>query len=138
MIVDTSALLAILLCEPEAKRFAGIIDKAPVVRMSVASYTEAALFVERRADPVRREMFDSFFEDSGIVLEPVTVDQARLARQAFHAFGKSRHPAGLNYGDCFTYALAKAMREPLLYKGNDFAQTDLIPAIGEESGLDVL
>lgn len=125
MIVDTSALLAILLREPEAEEFARAIERADVVRLSVAGYLEAALFVDRHGDEVRRAQFDTFLAEFSIRLEPVTAEQGRMAREAFRAFGKGRHPAGLNYGDCFAYALAKALREPLLFKGNDFSQTDV-------------
>lgn len=129
MIVDTSALLAILLMEPEAELFTGVIERAEVLRMSVASYLEAAIYVDRRGDEVRRAMLDTFIEELGVRLEPVTVEQIRHAREAFLLFGKGRHPAALNYGDCFTYALARAFREPVLYKGDDFSQTDLVAAV---------
>ncbi|MCW5965144.1 MAG: type II toxin-antitoxin system VapC family toxin [Bryobacterales bacterium] len=129
MIVDTSALLAILLLEPEAELFTEVIERAEVIRMSVASYLETAVYVDRRGDEVRRAMLDTFIEELGVRLEPVTVEQIRHAREAFLLFGKGRHPAALNYGDCFTYALARAYREPVLYKGNDFSQTDLVAAV---------
>jgi ribonuclease VapC len=129
MILDTSALLAILLREAEAAGFAKAIEDADSVCMSVAGYLEAAIFVDRHGDEVRRAMLDTFLEEFSIRLEPVTVQQIRLARQAFRSFGKGIHPAGLNFGDCFTYALAKALREPVLFKGTDFSQTDLVPAI---------
>ena len=131
MILDTSALLAILLWEPEAATFAKAIEDTDSVCMSVASYLEAAIFVDRHGDEVRRAMLDTFLEEFSIRLEPVTVQQIRLARQAFRSFGKGIHPAGLNFGDCFTYALAKALREPVLFKGTDFNKTDLVPAIEE-------
>ena len=129
MILDTSALLAILLREQEAAAFAKVIEDADSVCMSVAGYLEAAIFVDRHGDEVRRAMLDTFLEEFSIRLEPVTVQQIRLARQAFRSFGKGLHPAGLNFGDCFTYALAKALREPVLFKGTDFNQTDLFSAI---------
>jgi ribonuclease VapC len=113
LILDTSALLAVLMDEPEVYRF------------SAAGYVEAAIFVERRGDPLRRAMLDRFVAEYEIRIEPVTVEQAMFARQAFVLFGKGRHKAGLNFGDCFTYALAKAYREPLLFKGGDFGLTDL-------------
>jgi ribonuclease VapC len=130
MILDTSALLAILLREPETEQFAQAIENAGTVRLSVASYLEAALFVDRKGDEIRRALLDTFLEEFGIHLEPVTVEQIRHAREAFRAFGKGVHPAGLNFGDCFTYALARTFREPVLFKGNDFSQTDLEPAVG--------
>ena len=125
MILDTSALLAILLRETEAATFAKAIEDADSVRMSVASYLEAAIFVDRHGDEVRRAMLDTFLEEFSIRLEPVTVEQIRLARQALRSFGKGIHPAGLNFGDCFSYALAQALGEPLLYKGEDFSHTDV-------------
>ena len=102
------------------------------MRLSAASYLETAMVVERLADAKRKAMFEDVLDLFGIEVEPVTLEQARMAGVAFRRFGKGRHPAGLNYGDCFTYALAKVMREPVLYKGNDFSQTDLIAAAGEE------
>jgi len=128
MILDTSALLAILLREPEAETLARAMENADAVQISAASYLEAAIIVDRHGDEVRRAMLDTFLDEFDVRIEPVTVEQARIARQAFRAFGKGPHRAGLNYGDCFTYALAKVTREPLLFKGNDFSQTDLISA----------
>ncbi len=125
MILDTSALLAILLREPEAERFATSIENAAVVRLSAASYVEAAIYVDRNADEIRRAMLDTFLAEFSIRIEAVTAEQALLARQAFVLFGKGRHKAGLNFGDCFTYALARAWREPVLFKGGDFGYTDL-------------
>ena len=125
MILDTSALLAILLREPEAERFAISIENAAVVRLSAASYVEAAIYADRNADEIRRAMLDTFLAEFSIRIEPVTAEQALLARQAFVLFGKGRHKAGLNFGDCFTYALARAWREPVLFKGGDFGHTDL-------------
>ena len=125
MIVDTSALLAVLLVEPEAERFAAAIEQAETVRISAASYLETAIYVDRHGDEVRRAMLDTFLEQFHIQIEAVTPVQAKLARQAFVLFGKGRHKAGLNFGDCFSYALAKFHREPLLYKGEDFGHTDI-------------
>lgn len=125
MIVDTSALLAVLLLEPEAERFAAAIEQAETVRISAASYLEAAIYVDRNGDEVRRAMLDTFLDEFHIQIEAVTPEQAKLARQAFVLFGKGRHKAGLNFGDCFSYALAKSCREPLLYKGGDFGHTDI-------------
>lgn len=129
MILDTSALLAILLLEPEASSFARMIEESSVTRLSVASYLEAAILVERRGDAVRRAMFDTFVQDFGIRLEPVTVPQIHLAHSAYRLYGKGMHRAALNYGDCFSYALARSTREPLLFKGNDFGLTDITPAL---------
>jgi ribonuclease VapC len=125
MIVDTSAVLAILLQEEESNRFIDIIDGVPITRMSVASYLETSIYIDRNLDEMRRAMLDSFVREFEIRLEPVTIEQIQIARQAFVFFGKGRHRASLNFGDCFTYALAKAYAEPVLYKGNDFSQTDL-------------
>jgi ribonuclease VapC len=93
--------------------------------MSAASYVEAAIYLDRNLDEVRRAMLDNFLAEFSIRIEPVTAEQALLARQAFVLFGKGRHKAGLNFGDCFSYALAKAYREALLFKGGDFGYTDL-------------
>jgi ribonuclease VapC len=125
MILDTSALLAILLQEPEAERFAAAIEAASVVRISAASYLEAAIYVDRNGDAVRRAMLDSFLDQFQVRIEAVTPEQAKLARQAFVLFGKGRHAAALNFGDCFSYALARSCREPLLFKGGDFIHTDI-------------
>ena len=128
MIIDTSALVAILYREPEAAAFVQLIHDADVCRMSVATHVELFLVVESQLGPEGARQAESFIRRAGIVLEPVTVEQDELARQAFVDFGKGRHPAGLNVGDCFSYALAKATGEPLLFKGSDFARTDIVPA----------
>ena len=125
MILDTSALLAMILDEPEAAQFSVIIGSAEVVRLSAASYVEGAIYLERTQGEILRAALDTFIQGARIQIEPVTAEQAMLARQAFVLFGKGRHKAGLNFGDCFTYALTKAYREPLLFKGGDFGLTDL-------------
>jgi ribonuclease VapC len=125
MIVDTSALLALILNEPESPRFISAIERATARRMSAASYVEAAIYVDRNGDEIGRAMLDTLLAKFSIRIEPVTVEQALLARQGFVLFGKGRHKAGLNFGDCFSYALARAYREPLLFKGSDFGYTDL-------------
>jgi ribonuclease VapC len=125
MIIDTSAVLAILLDEKDAAVFAKAIEDADDRRMSAASYLEAALVVDNRGDAVAVREFDRFFQRSGINIEPVTLEQARIAREAYKDFGKGRHRAGLNFGDCLTYALARVFDQPLLYKGRDFSHTDL-------------
>ena len=125
MIVDSSAMVAILYREPEATDFAQLIHDAEVCRISVASYVELSMVIENQLGPEGMRQAEAFFRRAGIVIEPVTVEQGELARQAFLDFGKGRHKAGLNYGDCFSYALAKATGEPLLFKGNDFSQTDI-------------
>jgi ribonuclease VapC len=125
MIVDTSAILAILLEEEDRFEFAAKIGTADVVRLSVAGYLEAAIYLDRNFDEFHRAKLDTFLREFEIKLEPVTIEQIQIARQAFVFFGKGRHRAGLNFGDCFTYALAKSYGEPLLFKGNDFSETDL-------------
>ena len=125
MIVDTSALVAILYREPEAERFVQIIHQADICRISVANHVELAMVVESQLGPEGMRQAETFIRRAGIVIEPVTRDHGDLARQAFLDFGKGRHKAGLNFGDCFAYALAKASAEPLLFKGNDFALTDV-------------
>jgi len=127
MIVDTSALVAIIYDEPEAADFVERIHAADVCRLSVANHLELSMVVERQLGPDGARQAEAFLRRSGIVVEPVTLEQGEFARQAFLDFGRGRHPAGLNFGDCFAYALAKAHGEPLLYKGDDFACTD-IPA----------
>src|SRR5271169_1440500 len=130
MIIDTSAVLAILLDERDAAIFAGAIENADDRRMSVANYLEAAIVIDNRGDAVAQREFDRFFRRSGIIIEPVTLDEARIAREAYRDFGKGRHRAGLNFGDCFAYALAKVSGEALLFKGDDFRHTDIEPADG--------
>lgn len=128
MIVDTSAMVAILYREPEARAFTQRIHDADFCRISVASFVELSMVVEKQLGPDGMRQAEAFLRRANIGLEPVTVEQGHLARQAFLDFGKGRHPAGLNYGDCFSYALAKALGEPLLFKGNDFGATDIAPA----------
>jgi len=125
VIVDTSALIAILWREPEADAFLGKIHDAPVRRLSVAGRLELAMVVERLLGPEGTRAADLFLERAEILLEPVTLAQGTLARRAFLDYGKGRHPAGLNFGDCFAYALAKERDEPLLFKGSDFSRTDV-------------
>jgi ribonuclease VapC len=125
VILDTSALVAILYGEPERERFAQLIHDADSCRVSVASFIELSMVIESQLGPEASRQVDMFFRRTGIVIEPVTLDQGYLARQAFIDYGKGRHKAGLNFGDCFSYALAKATGEPLLFKGSDFSQTDV-------------
>lgn len=134
MIVDTSALLAILRAEPEAATYARAIKDAVRPRISAATYLEASIVLDGSLDPILSRKLDELLTVTGITIEPVTVDQAMIARAAYRDFGKgSRHPARLNFGDRFAYALAKAMNEPLLFKGNDFSQTDVRPAVPDPS-----
>ena len=125
MIVDTSALVAILYREPEARGFVERIHGADVCRISVANYVELSMVIESQLGPDGMRQAEAFFRRAGVVVEPVTVEHGELARQAFLDFGKGRHKAGLNFGDCFAYALAKATGEALLFKGQDFASTDI-------------
>ena len=125
MILDTSALVAILYREPEAADFARLIHDAEVCRISVASYVELSMVIENQLGPEGMRQAETLLRRAGVVIEPVTVDHGEHARQAFLDFGKGRHKAGLNLGDCFSYALAKATGEPLLFKGTDFSQTDI-------------
>jgi len=129
VIVDSSALLAILRLEPEAGTYMDLIRDAPVCRMSAANVLESGIVIDAAADPIASRRFDDFLASVDIVIEPVSEEQARLGRAAYRDFGRgSGHPAQLNFGDCFAYALAKAMREPLLFKGADFGLTDVTPA----------
>ena len=131
MIVDTSALLAILRDEPEARPFAEAIEGAAAPRISAANFLEAAIVVDASRDPIASRRLDDLLKAASIAIEPVTEDQARIGREAYRDFGKgSGHPAQLNFGDCFAYALAKVRSEPLLFKGRDFAHTDVTSAIG--------
>jgi ribonuclease VapC len=125
VIIDTSAIVAILFNEDDAQLYAEAISRADSCRVSAATFVETAIVVESQTKNNGSRQLDAFIRRAGITIEPVTEDQAHIARQAFTDFGKGRHPAGLNYGDCFSYALSKATREPLLFKGKDFAKTDL-------------
>jgi ribonuclease VapC len=130
MIVDTSALLAVILNEADEERFLGAMIDAPVLRMSAATWVESAIVVDRHKDSaIAAVRFDDMTEELRIQLVPVSVDMAYRARSAYTQFGRGNHPAALNYGDCFSYALAKVLREPLLFKGNDFLRTDIEPAL---------
>jgi len=125
MILDTSALAAILFGEPEAARYTQLIHDADRCLISVANFVEFCIVIESQIGPDAGRQCDVFFRRAGILIEPLTVEHGHLARQAFLDFGKGRHPAGLNFGDCFAYALAKATGEALLYKGQDFSKTDI-------------
>jgi ribonuclease VapC len=126
MIVDTSALVAILKHEPECLAFSKILDEAVSLSISAATYLEFSIVIDSRKDPVMSIEIDEAIERFNIQIEPVTVEQARIARQAYRDYGRgSGHAANLNFGDCFTYALAREKREPVLFKGDDFGHTDL-------------
>jgi ribonuclease VapC len=129
MILDTSALVAVLFGEPEADAFTRLIHDAERCLISSGSFLELSIVIERQAGPEAARQCDMFFRRAGIIIEPFTVEQAHIARQAFHDFGKGRHRAGLNFGDCFAYALSKVTGEPLLFKGNDFRKTDVAGAL---------
>lgn len=133
MVIDTSAVLAILLSEDDAERYAAVIGNEVQTRMSAVNFLEAAVVIDNRGDAVASREFDRFFRRAGIAVEPVTLEQAQTARQAYRDFGKGRHPAGLNIGDCFAYAMAKDRDEPLLFKGEDFRKTDIEPALSAGS-----
>lgn len=125
MIIDTSALLAILYQEDDAIYFAEAIAAAPICYMSAANFLEAAINIDVHGDAEASRQLDTFIRRAGIEIRSVTYKQALIARQAYLDFGKGRHPAGLNFGDCFAYALVRETSEPLLFKGNDFGKTDL-------------
>lgn len=126
MIVDASAILAILKSEPDAAIFARALTRDAVKFISPINWHEAAVNMERSDD---FERFEVFFKRSAIVISRVDETQARLAHQAWRRFGKGRHAARLNMGDCFAYALSKVTGEPLLYKGGDFSRTDVVAAV---------
>ncbi len=126
MVLDTSAIITVLRDEPEAPQLARTMASAATLRISAASYVEAGAVIDGSRDPVASRRLDELLDVLGVVLEPVTEDQARAARAAYRDFGRgSGHPANLNYGDAFAYALAKAVDEPLLFKGDDFGHTDV-------------
>jgi ribonuclease VapC len=125
MILDSSAVIAILRAEPEAPTMAMTMDRAEACRISAVSYVEAAVVIDSGRDPIASRRFDDFFREAEIAIESVSPRQAEIARQAYRDFGKGRHRAGLNLGDCFAYALAKETGDALLFKGDDFCHTDI-------------
>ncbi len=130
MIVDSSAIIAILKREPRWQALSKALDSAESSRISAANYLETSVVVDGWRNPILSSEFDELIERFKIVIEPVTAAQAKIARQAYRDYGKgSGHPAGLNFGDCFTYALAREKREPVLWKGDDFGHTDLRAAV---------
>ncbi|MCV7386324.1 type II toxin-antitoxin system VapC family toxin [Mycolicibacter longobardus] len=132
MIADTSAIIAILRDEDDAAAYARAIARADTRRLSAAAYLECGIVLDYQRDPIISRALDEFLDEAGFVIEPVTERQARLARQAYTDFGKgSGHPAGLNFGDCLSYALAADLREPLLWKGDDFGHTGIRSAAVE-------
>jgi len=126
VIIDTSALIAVLRGEPEASDFVAALAESTDSTMSAGSYLEASIVVDANRDPVLSARFDELIDVAAIKIVPFDADTARVARQAYRDYGKGTgHPAGLNLGDCFAYALARITGEPLLCKGNDFVHTDI-------------
>ena len=125
MIVDSSAVLAVLYREPDAERFERAIASAPGCRMSVANALETSIVMEGRGGSAAGHALDRFLKAAVIELAPVTAEHMEAARRAWRRFGKGNPPAALNFGDCFAYALADVTGEPLLFKGGDFARTDV-------------
>ena len=125
MVLDTSALVAILLNEPEIDEFSRLIERDPVRLLSAASFLETAIVVENRFGEAGGQDLDVLIRTAAIDVVPMDARQAEVARSAFRRFGKGRHPAALNFGDCFSYALSQVSGEPLLFKGDDFARTDI-------------
>jgi ribonuclease VapC len=133
MVIDTSALLAILQGEPERRNFIEAIESADFARLSVASLVETSIVIESRHGAEGLRDLDRFISRAGIELVPVDSEQGQVARSAFSRFGKGRHRAGLNYGDCFSYAAAISLGEPLRCKGADFIHTDVV-IFGTQNG----
>jgi ribonuclease VapC len=128
MVIDASAIVAIAFNEPEAAAFESRIADDPVRLISAATVLEAAMVIETRLGEAGGSELDLWLHKAGVDIVAVDAEQADLARRAWRRFGKGRHPAGLNYGDCFAYALAATTQEPLLFKGDDFSRTDIQPA----------
>lgn len=125
MVIDTSALVAILLGEPEGRRFNALIAADPTRLMSAASRVETGMVIEARKGNAGRIDLERLLDAAAVEIVSVSTEQAEIACEAFRRFGRGRHPAGLNFGDVFAYALAKVTDQPLLFKGRDFSQTDL-------------
>ena len=125
MVIDTSALLAILFNEPDAERYEVAIEQDPSRLISAATVLETGIVVEARYGEAGGREFDLLLHKAQLKIVTVTPEQVEIGRAAFRTFGKGRHPAGLNYGDCFSYALSKTSGEPLLFKGDDFLRTDV-------------
>jgi ribonuclease VapC len=130
MIIDSSAIIAILKDEPDGFSLSKTLANAGGARLSAASYLESSIVLDKERDPLLSAGLDDLLAEANISIEPVTEAQARLARQAYRDYGKgSGHPANLNFCDCFSYALAREKREPILFKGEDFSHTDLRAAV---------
>lgn len=125
MVIDSSAIVAILQLEPEASRFSELIDRMHVNRIAAPNVLEIALVMGARKGAEGFIRMDAFLSAAGIETVPFTADHAAVARQAFMRYGKGRHPAGLNFGDCIAYATARLENMPLLFKGDDFRLTDI-------------
>jgi ribonuclease VapC len=129
VVVDTSALIAMLLAEPPADRLIDVFETGAAARMSAASLVEGGIVMQRRQGDEGEVRFDRLVHRLDLEIVPVTREHAEIARAAYRRFGKGRHPAGLNFGDCFSYALARSLDEPLLFVGDDFSQTDIVVAL---------
>lgn len=130
MIVDTSALLAVLQSEPEAGAVLAALGEAETVAISAATLIEASIVADGSREPVRSARFDAFVDALAAEVVPVDATQVAIARRAYRDYGRgSQHPARLNFGDCFAYALATVRREPLLFVGDDFTHTDIASAL---------
>ena len=129
MVVDTSAIIAILLDEPERGEFAEVLETSLVRYVSTVSLVETSIVIETRFGAAGIRELDVLLKDAGLEAVAFDQEQAFLAREAYRLFGKGRHPAALNFGDCCTYALASTLGEPILFKGDDFSQTDIASAI---------
>jgi ribonuclease VapC len=125
MVIDTSALVAVFLAEPERQRFLNLIIEAPIRLISAANVLETGIVLEAKRGEAAGREFDLFVVRANLEIVSVDGEQIELARSAWRKYGKGRHPAGLNFGDCFAYALARFSGEPLLAKATDFAQTDI-------------
>src|SRR5215207_3068281 len=128
MVIDTSALIAYLNAEPEAARIESALVSAPRLYLSAGTLVEAGIVAERQNEESGGRDLDLLLHRLQVEIVPVSHEQAELARSAYRRFGKGKHPAGLNYGDCFSYALAYSLSEPLLFVGADFGKTDITVA----------
>ena len=128
MVVDTSAIIAILLAEPEMNIFAEILAANPPLAISAVTFHETSVVMAGKAKKAGVRLFDDFIRDLAVEVSPVRIEDAIAAREAYFKYGKGYHAAGLNLADCFAYALAKTRSEPLLFKGDDFSKTDIVPA----------
>ena len=129
MIVDASALLAILLDEADGQRFYTSLGRAGTSAISAVNYVEAGIRADRDRAAKRGELLDELMQRFDVQIASITPEQAAIAREAYRRYGKRNHPARLNLGDCFAYALSKARSEPLLFKGDDFSKTDVETAL---------